>query len=366
METTSRDLTRTTLAVLLIGGLLTAAFWILQPFLAPLVWAALLVIACWPAMLSVQRRLRNKRGLAVLAMMSALLLLVVVPITLILGALISRAPELSTWVKQVMQSGLPPPPAWVATVPLVGERAAASWSELAAAGPGGLAAKVAPHADELAAWFAARAGSAGLLFFHFLLTMVLAGVLFAKGEVFGTSVRRFARRLAGDRGDQAAVLAAQGVRAVAVGVVVTALVQSLAGGLGLAIAGVPVPGLLTAVMFVASLAQIGAAPVLALAAVWLFLHDSAGWGVAMVVWTVIVGSIDNVIRPLLIKRGFDLPLLLLFAGVVGGLLAFGPVGLFVGPVVLAVGYTLLSAWVGENDAPVAGAAGPSAGAPRAG
>jgi predicted PurR-regulated permease PerM len=146
------------------------------------------------------------------------------------------------------------------------------------------------------------------------------------------------------------VLAAQGVRAVAIGVVVTALVQSLVGGLGLVIAGVPVAGLLTAIMFVASLAQIGAAPVLALAAVWLFVHDSYSWGIAMIAWTVLVASLDNIIRPLLIKKGVDLPLVLLFAGVIGGLIAFGPVGLFIGPVVLAIGYTLLTTWIAEAGA----------------
>lgn len=357
----TRDLTRTTLAVLVLGCLLTASFWILRPFLAPLVWATLLAIACWPAMLGLQRRLGNRRGIAVAGMMSALLLLFVVPVTVMLTLLVGYTPELAARARDLMQAGLPAPPAWVASVPLVGERAAALWGELAAAGPDGLAARIAPHAEELGGWFVAQAGSAGLLFFHFLLTMVLATVLFAKGEMFAAGVRSFARRLAGERGDRAAVLAAKSVRAVAIGVVVTALAQALAGGLGLAIAGVPLPGLLTAIMFVASLAQIGAAPVLALAAVWLFVGDSTGWGIAMVVWTVIVGSLDNVIRPLLIKKGVDLPLLLLFAGVVGGLIAFGPVGLFVGPVVLAVGYTLLTAWVSDVDTGALPASGLSIG-----
>jgi len=348
--TTPRDLTRTTLAVLLLGGLLTACFWILRPFLAPLVWAALLTIACWPALLGLQRRLGNRRGVAVAVMMTALVLLFVVPVTLLLAALIGHAPELASGVREILKGELPAPPAWVASVPLVGARASALWADLVAAGPEGLAARVAPYAEQLAGWFVAQAGNAGLLFFHFLLTLVLASVLFAKGELFATGVRSFARRLAGERGDRAAVLAAQGVRAVAIGVVVTALAQALLGGLGLFIAGVPVAGLLTAIMFVAALAQVGAAPVLALAAIWLFWHDSTGWGIAMLVWTVIVGGIDNVIRPLTIRRGFDLPLLLLFAGVVGGLIGFGPVGLFVGPVVLAVSYTLLTAWVGDADA----------------
>ncbi len=349
----TRDLTRTTFAVLLLGGLLLATFWILQPFLAALVWAALLVIACWPMLLGLQRRIGNRRGAAIALMLIGLLLMFVVPVTLLLGALVTHAPELSAGVRRLLETGLPAPPDWVATLPLVGTRMAQGWRELAAAGPEGLPALVAPYAEQLAVWFVAQAGGAGRLALHFALMLLFAAVLFARGEVLAAAVRRFGGRLAGERGDRVVVLAAQGIRAVAIGVVVTALVQSLVGGIGLAVAGVPLPGVLTAVMFLASLAQIGAAPVLALAAVWLFVNDNLGWGIAMVVWTVLVGSLDNIIRPLLIKKGVDLPLVLLFAGVIGGLIAFGPVGLFVGPVVLAVGYTLLSAWMAEAGDPEA-------------
>jgi predicted PurR-regulated permease PerM len=130
--------------------------------------------------------------------------------------------------------------------------------------------------------------------------------------------------------------------------VVTAFVQSVLGGIGLAIAGVPFAAVLTAVMFMLALAQIGAVPVLLGGLGWLWWQGNTGWFVALLVWTIIVGSLDNILRPVLIKRGADLPLLLIFAGVIGGLFAFGLLGLFVGPVLLAVGYTLLDAWVSEE------------------
>jgi predicted PurR-regulated permease PerM len=280
-------------------------------------------------------------------MIVALLLIFIVPLSLILGVLVERAPEVAAWVQQLLREGLPAPPPWVQGLPLVGSKAASLWTELAASGPDGLAARVAPYAEQVAAWVVAQVGGAGMVMLHFALTLLFAAVLYAKGESFANGMRQFARRLAGERGDRAAMLAAQSVRAVAFGVVITSLVQSAIGGLGLLIAGLPVPGLLTAVMFICSIAQIGAAPVLALAAIWLFVQDASGYGVMMIVWTVVVGSLDNVIRPLLIRKGVDLPLLLVFAGVVGGLIAFGPVGLFAGPVVLAVAYTLLQAWIAE-------------------
>jgi predicted PurR-regulated permease PerM len=172
------------------------------------------------------------------------------------------------------------------------------------------------------------------------------------GETAARGVLKFARRLAGARGDQVVRLAGQAIRGVALGVVVTAVVQSVLGGIGLAIAGVPFAPVLTALMFMLALAQIGPAPVLLGALAWLWWQDSTGWFIAMLIWSIAVGSLDNVLRPILIRRGADLPLLLIFAGVIGGLFAFGLLGLFVGPVLLAVAYTLLDAWVAEETSDV--------------
>ena len=144
-------------------------------------------------------------------------------------------------------------------------------------------------------------------------------------------------------------LAAQAVRAVALGVVVTAILQSAAGGIGLAIAGVPFAAILTALIFILAVAQVGAAPVLIPAVIWVYARSGAAWGTVFLVWAIFCVTFDNFLRPLLIKRGADLPLLLIFAGVIGGLIAFGVIGLFIGPVVLAVAYTLLVDWVAESD-----------------
>jgi predicted PurR-regulated permease PerM len=157
-------------------------------------------------------------------------------------------------------------------------------------------------------------------------------------------------RLAGEKGVNAVVLAGQAIRGVALGVVVTALAQSILGGIGLAIAGLPMVAVLTALMFMLCIAQLGPILVLAPAVAWLYWSGENGWGTFLLVWTLVVGSMDNVLRPYLIKKGADLPMLLIFAGVIGGLISFGLVGIFVGPVVLAVGYTLIDAWV-QGDAP---------------
>jgi len=134
--------------------------------------------------------------------------------------------------------------------------------------------------------------------------------------------------------------------------VVTALAQSVLGGVGLAIVGVPFAAVLTAVMFMLAIAQVGPLIVLVPAVAWLYWSSSAGWGTFLLVWTLVVGAMDSFLRPVLIRKGADLPLLLIFSGVVGGLIAFGLIGIFVGPVVLAVSYTLLSAWVDDEIAEV--------------
>jgi predicted PurR-regulated permease PerM len=183
---------------------------------------------------------------------------------------------------------------------------------------------------------------------QFLLTVVIAAILFAFGETAAAGVRRFGRRLAGQHGEHGVVLAGQAIRGVALGVVVTALVQAILGGIGFAVAGVPFVGILTALMFLLCVVQIGPGPVLFCAVAWLYWKGITGWATGLLVWSIMVGTVDNVLRPYLIKKGADLPLLLIFAGVIGGLIAFGLVGIFVGPVVLAVAYMLLEAWVTEE------------------
>jgi predicted PurR-regulated permease PerM len=133
-------------------------------------------------------------------------------------------------------------------------------------------------------------------------------------------------------------------------VFVTATLHTILSGLGLAVSGAPVPGLLTAVIFMLCLAQIGPIPVLIAAVIWMYSTGQTTWAAALLVWTLIIGPMDNFLRPVLIKKGADLPLLLIFVGVIGGLLALGLIGIFVGPVFLAVTYTLLKDWV-DDEAP---------------
>ena len=343
----SPDVARTTLQLLALGILIAGSFWVLRPFLVALTWATMIVVATWPLFLRVQTGLGGSRNPAVAAMTLTLLLVLVVPLYFAIRAIVENGERIADW--SVATLVVPAPPAWVGSLPLVGSRLAARWHELAAAGPEDLAARLSPVAHTLALWFVGQVGSIGLLLVQFLLTVIVAAILYRNGEAAVHGAGRFARRLMGPRGEDVLYLAAQAVRAVALGVVVTAVVQSGLSGIGLAIAGVPFVTVLTALMFVLGVAQVGAGPVLIVAVIWVYAKSGTAWGTGFLIWAIFCGTLDNVLRPMLIKHGADLPLLLIFAGVIGGLIAFGVIGLFIGPVVLSVAYTLLVDWVSQGQ-----------------
>jgi len=350
MTESQRDITRTFLALLFVGALIATSLWILRPFLGAAIWAVTIVVATWPLMISIQGRLWGRRSLAVFVMTVILLCVLVVPLWLAIGTIVSNADQIAGWVKSLSSFEVPPPPAWLGRLPLFGDDMVAAWQKVAVEGLRDFMIKLAPYGSIAIRWFATEVGGFGVLVLQFLLTVVFATLLYARGERGASWIHRFARRLAGLQGEHSIRLAGQAVRGVALGVVVTALAQSILGGVGLAIAGVPFAAILTAVMFMLAIAQIGAVPVLVPAVAWTYWSVGTGWGTFLLLWTLVVGTMDNFLRPILIKKGADLPLLLIFVGVVGGLVAFGIIGIFVGPVVLAVAHKLLSAWVDEEIA----------------
>lgn len=349
-KTPSQDLTRITLSVLFIAVLIAAGLWIMKPFLLAIVWAAMIVIATWPLMRWFEARLGGKRGWAVLVMTLLLLAILIAPVGLAISILIEKAHQFSASGQGLAGLHVPSPPEWLHRIPLKGDSLYASWSEYSQLSPEALRDKILPYSNRIISWFLVQAGSLAMLLLHFLLTVIIAAVLYANGEIAARGIRLFCRRLAGPPAEEVAILAANAVRGVAIGVVGTALIQSALGALALLVAGVPAVAILTAVMLLLCVAQVGPGLVLIPATIWVFNHDHAGWGIFMVVASIIAGTIDNVIRPLLIKKGADLPLLLIFAGVIGGLISFGVIGLFIGPVMLAVIYTLLKNWVADGSA----------------
>jgi predicted PurR-regulated permease PerM len=339
-----QDIARTTLAVVCLGGMIVGSLWVLWPFVAAAIWATMIVVATWPILLAVQAWLWRRRSLAVIVMAAVLLLGLVVPLSLAITAIVGNADVIVGWATSLASFRLPPPPAWLEELPLIGAKLVGAWQELVS-NPEEVSSRLAPYARGAVIWLVGVVGGAAGLTLQFLLIVAIAALLYARGEGFADFMRRFAIRLAGERGDHAVHLAGAAIRAVALGVVVTALVQTILAGIGLALTGVPFAAVLTAAIMMLCIAQLGPVLVLVPAVAWLYWKGDAGWGTVLLVWTLFVGAIDNVLRPILIRKGADLPLPLILAGVIGGLIGFGIIGIFIGPVVLAVTYTLLVDWV---------------------
>ncbi len=349
-----RDITRITLTVLGIGVLIILSYWIVRPLLPSFLWAGMIVIATWPVMLRVQAWLWGKRGLAVAAMTTAFILVLILPLAVAVGTIVANGDRILSLVKSLETQTLGPPPEWVTRLPLIGSGLARAWRELTSSGAQGILERLGPYVSNVAGWLFSRAGSMGITLVQFLLTVIIAAILFARGEAAALHIRRFARRLAGGSGEDAAILAAKAVRGVALGVIVTALAQAIAGGIGLAITGVPGAAALTAIMLLCCIAQVGVPPVLVPCVIWLYWSGQNFWGTVLLIWTVVVSTMDNFLRPVLIKKGADLPLLLVFTGVIGGLVSLGVIGIFVGPAVLAVVFALVDAWISMGETEVAG------------
>lgn len=345
----SHDLTRSTLSILFTVMLIAACIWVLRPFLPALIWATMIVVATWSLLLGVEKRLKGRRKLAASIMTLGLVLLFIAPFFMALVTVVDNLELIVGWSKSLAQMSIPVPPPWIERIPVIGSRLTEGWSQLALASTDELSTRFAPYAAKVASWFVDKAGSIGMLMIHFLLTIVTAAILYVRGEEALALLNSFAHRMDDKHGVHVVGLAGQAIRAVAVGVIVTAIVQSLLAAIGLAVVGLPFVPLLAALVFIFSIMQIGPSPVLVPAVIWLYWQGQTGWGTALLVWTLLVCSLDNILRPILIRRGGNLPLLLILVGIIGGLVAFGVVGIFVGPVTLAVAYTLFNAWIAEAE-----------------
>ena len=346
------DPTRVILLLIFVGGLSLCSLWVMRPFLPATIWAATIVVAVWPLLLRLQGLVGGSRGLAVTLMTLIVLVLFVVPFWLAVTTILGHIDSLVGLVKAAVAFRLPPVPHWVVDMPLIGAKAAEVWAKFQNQGIGTMLPRTTPYVGSVAQWFLGSIGSFGRLLLQFLLTTAIVAVMSTHGEAGAKIASQFGHRLAGDRGQQMVVLAGRAIRAVALGVMLTSIADAAVGGIGLMIAGVPLAPVLTAVMFIFCVAQAGPGIIMIPAVIWMYVSGRYLMGTVLLVVTIIAIVIDNFLRPMLIKKEANLPMLLVLVGVLGGLAAFGLVGLFIGPAVLAVSYTLLRAWIAEDETPV--------------
>ena len=333
--------------LLLFAGLLLGILAVLRPFGTGILFGAILAIAAWPLRdLLLRRGLR--RGLVATLLLVLALAVVVLPLMALAPGLGERLTQGAGRLRDYFASA-PQIPSWLAGLPFVGERLASLWDKVLLA-KGDISTVLEPYSDALREALVDAARALGQSVVQIILSLVVATFFWVSGDTLTARLRDILRRLGGETADGALGVAADAVRSVAYGVVGTAVIQAVIMGIGLAVAGVPGAVLLGFVTLLLALSQIGAPLIIVVwagAAAWLFGQDQQGWGIFMIFWGLIVTVIDNFIKPLLIGAGVEMPLSLTILGVFGGFVAFGFLGLFIGPTLIAIGFTLLEAWRGE-------------------
>jgi predicted PurR-regulated permease PerM len=317
---------------------------VLWPFLSALIWAAVLCFSTWPIYTWLERLLGERRTPAALLMTLLVAAVIVAPFAILVATLADSVATVAQAVNSLLEQGPPAPPGWVANIPLMGERLALYWQGLAYNAPAFLVelTKLIRPATDIAVASGAVLG-VGLL--ELALSVFIAFFFYRYGRQMAASVRGSSERIGGTRARHLLAVAGSTVTGVVYGVIGTAIAQGLLAGLGFWIAGVPQALLLGFLTFLLSFVPAAPPLVWGSAALWLFFRGEVGWGIFVAAWgLLLVSSIDNLLRPYLLTQANSLPVLLSFFGFLGGILAFGFIGVFLGPVLLAVGYSLFLEW----------------------
>jgi len=337
-------------ALALVTLLVVAVFLLLRPFLGAIVWAAVLAVAVRPAYLRLRATLGGRERLAAVLVCLALTAALIAPLAVLGVSLADNVDAVAKIARDLVQAGgLPGPPAWVETVPLLGGWLHAGWTR-ASTDSAWLLASAQPYIERVASWGLEQGARLGASMLEFLLAVVISGFLCVHGESAGAMAERVARRLGGMQAPMLLTAAATTVRGVAAGVIGTAILQALLSAIGFWIAGVPGVPLLSLLCFVVTLAQLSTGLVWIPAAIWLGYEGATAALVFTIVWHIGVNLVDNIAKPWLMGRGSDLPLAVVFLGVIGGLLAWGFLGMFLGATLLATAYILFRAWVDFEEA----------------
>ena len=337
----------------LVALLAAACFLVLSPFIAMVAWGLTIAVAGYPGYLKLRNLLGGRGSLAAVVFTVALLTLLIVPIVLLAQTLIDGSMSLAARI----QSGtlvIPPPPSHVAAWPLIGKPISELWT-LASTNLSGALAHIAPQLKGAATELLSAAAGVGLGVLQFFISIVVAGFLLANSSQGANVSRKLAIHLFGPKAEEFEALAGATVRSVTMGILGVALIQSLFAGLGFLVVGLPGAGLWALLFLIAAVLQFGALTLIP-AVIYIFTVASTAKAVAFLIWCILVGLMDNVLKPLLLGRGLPVPILVVFLGAMGGFLAMGILGLFVGPIILSVGYKLFLAWLDEGTEPAPGSA----------
>ena len=320
---------------------------ILSPFVSVVAWAAIIAVSIYPLYLKLVTKLGGKKKLAVTFIAVIGIAVILIPVIGLSGSLVDGA----TKVGSAISNGsvhIPPPSENVRDWPLIGEKVYLAWSQASA----DLGASLEKYPQQLSAMgkkILGIAAGVGLGVLQFVISTLIAAVFLLNADAVNKGLSKLVNRLTEEKGDELLVLTEATIRSVAVGVIGIAFIQAMLSGVGMLLAGVPAAGLLAIIILVLAIAQLPPLLVLIPVAIYVFSVESSLVSISFLVWSLLVSSSDMVLKPMLLGRGVNVPMLVILLGAIGGMITSGIVGLFIGAVVLGVGYTLLRAWIEWSD-----------------
>lgn len=323
--------------------LMVWCFQIISPFIVPIVWGIIIAIGAYPIFFWLIKKLHLSNGLGATLFTLLMIFLLITPTIMLTGVLLEDTQTLS----QNLESGsfgIPLPPEGIGELPIIGEKLENFWTR-ASEDPKATLGQFQPQLEAFGKWFVAKIAGAGLGILMFVFSIIIAGIFIAKADACKKAALVIFNRLAGERGENMAELSHKIVQSVITGILGIALLQTLLAGLGFIAMGIPGAGLLSIICLVLAVVQIDILIILIPLSIYAFSIAGTGAAIAFLIWNLAVGLMNNILKPILLGRGVDAPMLVVFLGAIGGMLLSGILGLFIGPVILVLGYTLFIEWL---------------------
>jgi predicted PurR-regulated permease PerM len=333
----------------LVALLLYWCFKIGEPFIETIVWGIIMAVAIHPGYVRLKSALGGRGRLAATLITLFTLIVLLVPTYMLSDSLINAVQGYSANINEGTLK-VPPPPESVRSWPVIGEPLHTFWN-LASDNLAAALSKITPQLKKVGIPLLSTAAGAGVGILKFLVSIIIAGVLLANAVGGGRAARTIAGRLTGAQGISAVELAVATVRSVTLGILGVALIQAILAGIGFLVVGVPGAGLWALLVLIFAVVQLPTILILGPIVVYVFATASTATAVVFTIWSLLVGMSDAFLKPLLMGRGVDVPMLVIFIGAIGGFLTSGIIGLFVGAIILALGYKLFFLWLNEQTQP---------------
>ncbi|WP_084448822.1 AI-2E family transporter [Desulfovibrio inopinatus] len=335
------------LRISLVAVIIMSCLMIIKPFVPIVLWAIIIAVSVRPSQERLARVLGGRFGLSAVLFTFAGLALIIVPTVLFADSVLNGASSLiSTVENNALQ--LPPPPAWFDNIPFLGSSITSTWNMLSTDLIKALQ-QFGPQVKDVASWLVSVSAGLGFAVFQFVASVIIAGLFLRSSESGAALTKQLFTKFSGKHGEEYAIMAIATIRSVAMGVVGVAVIQAFLAGIGMLVAGFPHAGLWALIIMVVAIMQIPVLPVTLLLVAYGFKIFSTTGAIVFLIWFLIVGLSDNVLRPIFFGRGVDIPMLVILLGAIGGMLLMGLIGLFLGAIIMSLGYKLFQAWLYEEE-----------------